>query len=62
MDKYYDPGCLSQRIFAQFFAYSSWRQFLLDDHFKLSPPCTHLAELCGVAPSLLENNTASQSL
>ena len=40
---------------AQIFAYAGWRQFLLDDQFKLSPPCTHLAELCGVAPSLLEN-------
>ncbi len=48
------PAVFTKDI-AQFFAYSGWRQFLLDDQFKLSPPCTQLAELCGVAPSLLEN-------
>lgn len=37
-----------------FFAYSGWRQFLLDDQFKLLPPCTELVELSGLTPALLE--------
>jgi K+-sensing histidine kinase KdpD len=39
----------------QFFAYSGWRQFLLDDQFNLVPPCTDLAELCGTAAANLEH-------
>jgi K+-sensing histidine kinase KdpD len=48
------PAVFTKDI-AQFFAYSGWRQFFLDEGFKLAPPCAPLAELCGVVPSLLEN-------
>ncbi|NJN94396.1 MAG: GAF domain-containing protein [Anaerolineales bacterium] len=40
---------------AQFFAYSGWRQFLLDDQFNLLPPCLELAELAGLTPARLEH-------
>lgn len=40
---------------AQFFAYSGWRQFLLDDQFNLLPPCLELAELAGLTPVRLEH-------
>lgn len=50
---------MAQAVFtkdvAQFFAYSGWRQFLLDDQFNLIPPCNELAELCNLAAPLLDN-------
>lgn len=50
---------MAQAVFtkdvAQFFAYSGWRQFFLDDQFNLIPPCNELAELCNLAAPLLEN-------
>ncbi len=48
------PAVFTQEV-AQFFAYSGWRQFLLDDNFNLLPPCTDLAELCGLVAQPLEN-------
>lgn len=39
---------------AQFFIYSGWRQFRLDNEFKLLSPDIHLAEMCGLAPHVLE--------
>ncbi|MBI1878863.1 MAG: GAF domain-containing protein [Chloroflexi bacterium] len=50
------PAVLIKDI-AQFFAYSGWRQFQLDRQFNLSPPCTQLAEMYGVASPLLENTS-----
>lgn len=48
------PAVFTKDI-TQFFAYSGWRQFLLDDQFNLLPPCIELAELAGLTPSLLEH-------
>ncbi len=47
------PAVFTTEI-AQFLAYSGWRQFWLDNQFKLLSPATHLAELCGLAPHALE--------
>lgn len=47
------PAVFTTEI-AQFLAYSGWRQFRLDNEFKLLSPDTYLAELCGLAPHVLE--------
>ena len=50
------PAIFTEDV-VEFLIHSGWRQFLLDEQFNFSPPCTALAELYNIDPKTLENDS-----